>query len=145
MNYSERVMEIAALVAAVPGAGVVHARSRMAARWGDFLRLFQDPDDQRIRGWEITRKAPVDPQPPDLIETYALRAYFGLQDAAETDLTFQAHLDDVVRLFRDTPNLSFGVVEYGVRFGTIDERMFGDVLVHYAEGELQVRLDYDLF
>lgn len=116
----------------------------MSARWADFLRLFQD-EDKRVCGWEITRKAPVSPEPPDLVETYALRHYFGLQDAAETDLTFQAHLDDVVRLFRDTPNLSFGVVEYGVRFTTIDERMFGDVLCHFAEGELSVRLDYDLF
>lgn len=145
MEYQQRVDEIAALVAGVAGAGVVHNRTRLAGSWEDYLKKFKDAAIDRINGWEVTRKGPVEIRPPDAIETYVLRKYHGIADADATDHTFQAHLDAVIRLFRDTHNLSFGSVPIGLRVITIDERSFGGVLVHFAECELGVVSDYDTF
>lgn len=142
MTYQQRVDEIAALIATVAGAGIVHNRSRWVLDWGAFIGLFKAPDGH-VNGWEITRGPSEPTVGGDWIETYRLRKYYGLKDSDSSDLVFQEHLDSVVRKFRDTHNLSFGAVPIGVRITTIDERLFGNVLVHYAELSLGVTMEFE--
>lgn len=140
MNYQDRVTEIANAVAAVSGSGVVHNRSRLAPAWGKYTDRFKDPGG-KINGWEVTRKSGA-PGDTRWDEVYRLRKFYGLQDAASSDLVFQENLDAVARRFRDVPDLSFGSVPIGLTLLDIDERMFGSVLVHFAECELPVSLYY---
>lgn len=142
--YQQRVDEIAAMIAALPGAGRVHNRTRLTTRWADYLAVFQDVDG-RINGWEVTRRTPTEPRPPRVLETFVLRHVYGLRDEDATDLTFQEHLDAAVRLFRDQPDLSFGSVPVGLHVVENDIRQFGDVLCHFAECELEVHSYYKTF
>lgn len=140
-EYADRANEIKGVLDAIDGVGVVHNRIRLATEWGRFLELFKAPDGT-INGWDMTRQA-GDPQPPFWEEVWMLRHYRGLRDEDATDLTFQAHLDEVIRAFRDLPNLTFGSVPQGLKIIETDERMMGSVLCHYAECELRIALDYD--
>ncbi len=141
LEYEDRANEIKAVLDGVAGRHIVHNRIRLATDWGKFLSLFKD-DDGQVNGWDMTRQS-ASPEPPDWAEIWMLRHYRGLQDEHATDLTFQAHLDAVVRAFRDLPNLSVGSVPLGLKITETDERMMGSVLCHYAECELRIVLDYD--
>lgn len=143
MAYRDRVSEIAYAVQALPHAGIVHNRSRIATDWGRYIELFVDPATRRINGWEISRRAPSGTQDGShWDELYVLRKFYGVRDSDESDLAFQESIDEVARWFRDHPDLRFGNVVVGLRIAVIDERMFGDVLVHYAECELPVSFHY---
>lgn len=136
-DYTTRVEEIAALVSAIDGSGIVHARNRNTVNWGKFILLYQDTAG-RINGWQISRKAPAGTKDRRWEETYQLVKFYGIRDVDASDLTFQQNLDDVGRLFVDGLDLTFGSVAEGFRIPVIEERMFGDVLCHVAECEITV-------
>ncbi len=146
-TYQECVAAVAAVVAAIPGAGVVHDRTRFAADWGKYIQRFVDGSGV-VNGWEITRRS-ADPQPTDWNETYVLRKFRALRDEDASEHAFQEQLNAVARAFRDAPELQlasgqpFGSVPLGLRIVEADERMFGAVLCHYAECELLVITDMD--
>lgn len=143
--YAARVAAIKALLETLPRPGVIHDRSRWTVSWGQFLTLFKDPEDGRIRGWEITREDGTGELNPDWRETWVIRRYLGFNDQERTALLFQDDLDAAVRLFRDTPAFDFGVgVEGTVRIRFAHEVMLGDVLVHHAELELVTATEIDL-
>lgn len=134
--YSDRVSEVAAIVSAVSGSGLVHNRTRNTPDWGKFLLCFRDPGG-RINGWQITRRA-GGTAALRWEETYHLVKVFGMRDQDATDLTFQQNVDDVAREFVQGRDLTFGSVAAGFRITGIEERMFGDVVCHVADCEITV-------
>lgn len=144
MRYRDRVAAIAALIRALPDAGVVHERSRMSAHWAEYVRHFQ-ADDKRINGWEISRRRAL-PDSPRWQDTYRLRRFYGIRDQDASDLAFQESLDEAIRALGAGADLTledgtpWGWVADGLRIQEIEERMFGEVLVHFAECELPVTL-----
>lgn len=142
MTYAERVAELVAIVAAVDGAGLVHGRSRIAAKWKEFIDRFVD-EDRRVNGWEITRRV-GSPESPRWAETWRLTKYYGVKDEAASDHALQEHLDAVVRAFRpgDGAALTWGVMPQGLSIEVIEEAMFGDVLCHVARCQLVVQMSY---
>jgi hypothetical protein len=64
-----------------------------------------------------------------------IRGFYGCQDSAATENTFQGILDSVCNKFREDFDMdSEGEWRNPLQFGTIDYRLFGSVLCHYAEG-----------
>lgn len=138
-DYTTRVEEIAALVRAVDGSGLVHARNRNTANWGQFILFFRD-EQSRINGWQISRKAPAGTKDRRWEETYQLVKLYGIRDADASDFTFQTNLDDVGRVFVAGRDLTFGSVAEGFRIIAIEERVFGAVVCHVADCEITVSL-----
>jgi hypothetical protein len=141
MSYSDRAQALAGLIQSLPDAGVVHPRVRLVNEWSKYIRLFQAPDG-RINGWEITRRA-AGPWKELWSESWQIRRYFGIRDQDETGPLFQQSLDAAVKLFWENSQLSFGTLLSELRIVEADERMFGDVLCHYAECELITLMDYE--
>lgn len=145
---------VQAVIQGVSGAGQVHTYERHAPTWDRFLELFRTGDavsGYTIAGWMITRTAaPV--VRGEYGETFRchvlrLRGLRGLDDSEATEKAFQAHLDDVSDAFLADHTLGGAVFtthpEFGPMSGTVgldiadvQNRMFGKVLCHSAEGRL---------
>jgi hypothetical protein len=134
--YKDRVNEVAAIVAAVDGSGLVHSYTRNTPDWGKFLRYFL-ASDGRISGWQITRRSAATAT-QRWEEVYHLVKVLAIHDDGASDLIFQQNLDDVAREFVQGRDLSFGSVADGFRITGIEERMFGSVVCHVAECEITV-------
>jgi len=150
MAEPDIVEQIKAVLSGVSGMGVVHGYQRLATSWGKVLDLFKD-DEEKInaccisRSGIFTRQATVGEA--ELAYLFSVRFYMGLKDGTATERVFQALLDDVVDalIINDTLN---GACETthpdwgpmsgaaGLQVETIDHRMFGNVLCHFAEGKI---------
>jgi hypothetical protein len=139
-TYTERATEIAERIRLLPGAGVVHERTRYRLSWEEFIEAFRDPVSERIRGWQLVRrKAEEGDAATHDIETWHLLAFVGVEDAAGTALMIQEDVDALRASFAADPALSFGVVARPPRLLDVEERYFGDsVLCHCADVELVV-------
>jgi len=152
MSYPLIRAQAAAILGAVSGIGVVHEYQRMAATWEKFLDLFKDSNN-KINGCVITRTSRVNRQitlgQKEIAHIMALRFYMGLNDADETETTFQALVDAAVDTFQDndyetlndtclTTHPDWGPMNgaVGLQADIIDTRMFGSVLCHFAECKL---------
>jgi hypothetical protein len=141
--YERRVRALAVLFRGLPSAGVVHHYSRLTIHWADYVKRFVHQG--RIDGWEISRAAAT-PDSPRWQDTYRVRRFLVMNDAAASDLAFQASLDEAIRELGDGADLTledgtpWGWVAGGLSFPTIVETDFGGVLCHYAEGQLPVTL-----
>jgi len=146
-NYLAILADIKNKMDSIPDIGVVHDYERWASSWDQFISLFKSQAHNQIRGWEITRG----PVSEHLRGTYfrhhlfRIRGYMSLDDAQETDKTFQQLIEEVCNTFRnaqggaswfygngDAPENSPAQVEIN------EPRMFGSVLCHYAEILLSV-------
>lgn len=143
MNYRERVEEIAACLATLPGAGQVHARNRVTTDWGQYLERFKAED--RIAGWTVSRYSTPDGEgDAHHLEVYTLIRIYGVHDASASEWDFQQSLDDAIVYWRDNPALSWGTVVGKLKLGTIEERLFGaETLCHVAECVLTVAMYFD--
>lgn len=146
--------QIKAVVEAVSGAGMVYSYQRWASEYKAFLTLFKDTGD-KINGWVITRlqsrQNRMTQGEKERAHIYALRKYYGLNDADASELTFNSHIEAVVNAFNSEANESLndtcltinpdwgpmsGAV--GLQVEIIDMRMFGSVLCHFADCRLGV-------
>jgi len=143
--------QIAAILAAVDGAGVVHQYQRATAGdWGKFLNLFQDADG-KINTCMISRtdtaQQKVTMGEKELAHIFTLRFYYGLRDEQATELTFQEMLENVREAFNESETLNdtclttipdWGPMNgvAGLQIGGVSIRFFGNVLCHYAECRL---------
>jgi len=134
--------QIAIILAGVSGMGVVHEYQRWAATWEKFLDHFKDADN-KINGCCISRAAtPAFRKTMPTIERehkYMIRCYYGLNDAAGSELIFQALVEGIQNEFDSGSNYSLGgyVLNSGpLQVRIIEPRMFGGVLCHFAELEL---------
>ena len=133
--------KIAAMVASVPGTGVVHSRARGAANAEQFLLLFQDPDTKTILGFEVCRESDseVYDTADDSTQTHSfvIRGYKGLNDENNTYDAFQTLVEAVKDRFRFDHDLSGLQAEIGLvgalQVRVINEKVFGSILCHCAE------------
>ncbi len=158
MPVTDIIDAIAAALENVDGIGIIHKYERWSADWGRFLELFRTgrtSKDSRINGWTISRTSVQDGRTEYGVRwtahEFRLRGIYGLSDEDASELVFQALVDRVVDAFRSDPTLGGVCVttnphgygsttpdQYGVAVSTIENRMFGTVLCHYAEATLYV-------
>jgi hypothetical protein len=127
--------------------GVVHGRSRLSTNWRQYIERFKDATSGRIQGAEITRTGFSEHRATAFFRhhQFVIRVFLGFQDEAATEEIFQPLIDEICEKFRlAAPGASW---VYGdgdnpenspAQAPVIDERMFGDVLCHYAEIRLSV-------
>ncbi|HEY0019049.1 MAG TPA: hypothetical protein VGC13_22295 [Longimicrobium sp.] len=144
-RYRERAEEIAGVLRGLPGAGQVHARSRVTGRdWQAFVARFTD--GKRVAGWTVARSSGEqggdDGADAYWLDRWTLVRICGVHDATESEFAFQESLDDAVVWFRDNPGgLSFGTVVGELKLRVIEERLFGEAVCHVAECGLVVAMD----
>jgi hypothetical protein len=138
---------IKALVEGVDGVGVVHGRSRLATNWKKYIERFYFAETGRIQGAEITRTGFSEHRAGAYLRhhKFVIRVFLGFQDEAATEETFQPLIDEICEAFRTAgPEASWlygdgdNPANSPAQAPVIDERMFGDVLCHYAEIHLSV-------
>lgn len=143
MGLAEITAEIKTILEAVPGIGVVHEYERFAAEWGKFLEFFKDADG-RINGWTIgLRKIPVEREfIPTVLRKhdFVLRGYYGLNDAAASELAFRNLVEAILDAFQDVDTLNDTVLDSGpMQVEKIEPRLFGKVLCHCAVLTIEAR------
>lgn len=137
---------ILAKITATDSTGKAHAYSRWSADWSAFLALFQA--GAQIRGWTVSREATATRQATagevEQAHVFVIRGIMGLQDSAASETAFQALLDSLQAAFLADDRLG-GACEtlspdwgpmagsVGAQISTVETRMFGSVLCHYAE------------
>ncbi len=124
------------LVGAISDIGVVYDYERWAVDSARFIELFKTTIGGigQIRGVEITRGSAAEDETPERKHTYRLKCYMGLKDEDATEKTFNAIVEAICDAFRADQTIG-GVAEGHdyIQVATIELRMFGSVLCHYAE------------
>lgn len=126
----------------VSGIGPVHEYIRLAKDWGTVLARFKDSHN-KINSWMITREAtPGEEDTRDSFERIhhmKLIGVYGVQDSAATELTFQDLVEAIVAALHADTELGGTTYRSGpVQVATVEHRMFGAVLCHYAELRVDV-------
>jgi hypothetical protein len=121
--------------------GMVHLYERWAADWNVFLGYFRDPETGRIFGSEIRRAArrgqKLSAMEEQITHTFIIKSYLAVQDADQTELLFNQKLEELAARFRHNQTLNGSCDDASaLSVETIDERMFGGVLCHYAESSI---------
>jgi len=134
--------EIRNIILSVTGIENVHEYERWTVRAEKFLDAFKDSND-RINGWEISRRITEEFKKStgswQRIYTFIIRGYYGVQDAAESELAFDALIELIADKFRANPNLNTTCVFHDwLQVDLVEPRMFGNILVHYCELSLRV-------
>lgn len=150
--------QIAVILSAVDGVGVVHQYERLATDWKKFLDLYKDPNG-KINGWSITRQrtsAQLLSWDEDTIQThhFVIRGIYGLQDEAGSELVFQDMIEAITEAFRTNDDLNGtclnttptsgvpgGATESisGIQAEVVEQKNIGGVLCHYCELHLVVQ------
>jgi len=144
MSESAIRAEIAAIVGGVADIGKVYDYERHASSWAKFIQLFKATigGQPQIRGWEISRVRVAEtletlgggPAATDNKHTYAIQGYLGVNDAEASEKTFEALIEEIRAAFRANPTLNGAADGHDyIQAETIDTRMFGSVLCHYAK------------
>jgi len=129
--------QIKSILSGVTGVSNVHDYQRWADRWDAFLSYFKDSNDT-INGWTITReKTPAlcaSVTHDERRHAFRIRGYYGLRDADETEITFQALIEAVCAAFRAKRTLNSTAEDTDpVQVEIVELRVFGTVLCHYCE------------
>lgn len=150
MSRASITAALAAIIEEVPGIGMVHARDRYSPDWTKFLENFKSAEG-KINGCLITRKTTVKQRRTigevERGHILVIRMIYGLQDAANSAEAFQLLVDAVEAAVDadetlagtcETTNPDWGPMAeaVGLQIDTIDIRIFGSVLCHYAECRL---------
>ena len=118
--------------------GRVHDYERLPTTVKGFLDLFQDPTTGKIFGWEITRRGfrvqRVTMGKWKIVHRYLIRGFYGIEDAAATELAVNALADILVLDF--TRQKIAGTQGEQLPEGKVEQWMFGNVLCHRVEIEL---------
>jgi len=144
MSLDAMIEAVGDILLTVTGVGTkVHKYQRWGADEAAFKALFVDGD--KILGWTITREASssVDYTGGTSRDSHLLvvRGYMGLQDAANTEKTFQNLLEAIRATFQPNRRLKVAGISHAhtsdrMQVRVVDHRMFGSAggyLVHYAE------------
>ena len=145
MNRTEEIRgAIINRLVAVPGIGQVYRYQRYAAQQSEFRRLYQVGD--QVLDWYVRRMATA-----ERVDTIAwneehrqwrIEGVMSLNDAAASEITFDALIDEIRSTFRGNETLD-DVVETtvvnnqaGVQLETSGPVMFAGVLCHRAQMSL---------
>lgn len=142
------------ILSGVPGIGIIHDYERLAVDWNKFLDFYKAADG-KINGWTITRDATPERWLTNIdyerVFEMAIRGYYGLQDAAASEIAFQALIEGICDEFRGNDTLNgtcettcpeFGGMagKSGIQVVAVEPRMFGGVLCHYCELRLGAQI-----
>jgi len=145
--------QIDTTVNAVSNIGIVHDYERWAADWSNILDYFKTEisSEEVIRGWTITCESFT--QTLEQFNrgylrhyTYKIRGYFGVDDAAESEKTAVAIVEDVVEALDADDTLHDPDTYYKmfpVDCTIFEARTFAGVLCHYAEVTLEIEEWHD--
>ena len=126
----------------ITGIGSVHDFERWAISWQKFLQLYAwtDPNtnETTIRGWTLSRISTAEDRQTtasNLAHHEILcRGIMGLDDDSASEKTFQNLIEEIRLTFRPELYLtSNAYIESPVEVRTVEVRIVGDVLCHYAE------------
>lgn len=130
--------------------GNVYDYERWAKDWQTFLSLFKDANNV-INGWMFSRIATPQRQATlgekERAHIFALRGIRGLKDEDATEKMFQDHIEDIVSAFDADETLGGACLSInpdwgpmsgatGLQITEVNNRVFGTVLCHFAEGRL---------
>ncbi len=144
---------IVATLAAVPGAGMVHAYERYAAGQTGLRAVYAATEDGQdvLQGWFVRRAAfaaaRVTPGRRRVTTTWELTGYRALADAAASELVMDALVDAIAQAFDENPSLG-GLVRVrqqadpaGITLEEATPVMFAGVLCHAARLRLVTEHD----
>lgn len=149
-NYVAILAALVALIDSASGVENVYGYQRHVADWKALMDLFKvatgvAPNQTfRVHGWTVSRSA-VEEEWLTNVEcirthTFKVRGFYGVQDSANTEASFNALLEAIGNTCRADFTAS-ATAEWRdpLSFQTIDHRIFGGILCHYAEGTCRVR------
>lgn len=124
----------------IPGVGKVYDYERWNNDMAAFIALFLN-EDKKIYGWEITRVGvPAIARIGSkykVTHSYRFKGYYGLQDSAASEKSFNAIVDAVILKFI-SKKIAGSELHTVPTVGILDARLYGSVLCHYAEVNIQV-------
>jgi hypothetical protein len=123
--------------------GIIHPYERYAKAWDRFLALLTDPATQTIRAATITRESGtgqrVAPSGADRYPVYVVRLYWALNDANASEVAFDEAVEAAqTALAQDVRLGGLADLVDEPKLRRQEPRMYGAVLVHYAEIALTV-------
>jgi hypothetical protein len=150
--------QIKTILSGVPGIGVVFDYNRLAVDYGKMLALFKDTDG-RINTVMFAREkmakriTTIGGAPQEKAHIFLIRAIMGLRDDQATGILFDDQLTAIEENFEEHIDLNGSCLTTipdwgpmsglaGVQIDLSEERMFGNVLCHYAELRL-CALEYE--
>ncbi len=142
MSQPAILAAIKAKLLLVDGITIVHDYERYCKDMTTFLNLFKT-DDNLFHGWMISRSAMTSEQSSRTqtrrTHRYKILGIYALDDSAASEKIFQAIIESIINAFdadADLGGICAGAAP--MRAETIDNRIFGNVLCHYAELYLDV-------
>lgn len=136
---------LVAVIAAVPDIGAVHDYERYAKANAEFLAAYQTTisGQPQIRGWFVQLKATKSTSPfagrVSVTHEWEIHGYLGLDDAAQSEKTFNDLTDTLRQAFKASESLG-GVVSNtvldqaaGLQVELIEKVLFAGVLAHHAQ------------
>lgn len=134
-------------IEAVSGSGVVHDRPRHTFEPDEFIALFKDTADNKLRTWIIrVTESPDEEDPAGFLFLVRRRVqvegwFGGMVDTPETWTAHRTLVDNVKSGLTGNPAV-FGTAPLAtprdITVSPIDESQFGDVVVHHVIMEFQV-------
>lgn len=137
---------LAAIIGGVSGIGQVHQRDRYSPGWAKIQEHFASGG--HLNACMISRKTTAKQQRTlgevEKGHVFVIRMVYGLNDASDSESTFQALIDSVEAAIDadltlnntcETTQPDWGPMAgaIGLQIDIIDFRQFGTVLCHYAE------------
>ncbi|MGD0020828.1 MAG: hypothetical protein ABSC54_00850 [Smithellaceae bacterium] len=140
--------QIKVILSGVPDIGMVHDYTRLAVDYTTVLNFFKTPDGQ-FKGVMFAREKMAKERGSSWARAhvFVFRAIMALNDGKQSGIQFDGMLDAIEREFEKYDDLNgtcstcmpdFGPMagHAGMQITIIEERMFGNVLCHYAEMRL---------
>lgn len=144
--------QIKIILSGVEGVGRVHDYTRFAADYARLLELFKTPEGRIgavmfARERMLKQKMTIGGASAERAHIFRFRAVMGMEDAKATGIIFDDLLDRIEREFEKYDDLNGACLtcspdwgpmsgQTGMQITLIEERMFGNVLCHYAEMSL---------
>jgi hypothetical protein len=142
MALATILAEVRTILLTVSGISpLVYTRERWAAQASTVRSLYAT--NGRLHAWTITRQASTETRlatghENERRHTLMLRGYYALDDAADSETTFQTLIEAICTAFRTLPNLNSTVAtSEPLQVELVEPRMFCEVLCHYAELRLE--------
>jgi hypothetical protein len=142
MSESSIRTQIKSVLESVSGIGIVHGYERYSRSLAEFFNLMTSSG--KINGWTIHRQSTEssrDTMPTIQREhVYKISGLYELDDAANSENTFQGLLDAIYSAFKSNYNLNGTALNSDpVKIDNVDTEEYGNKLFHVAELTLIVQ------
>ncbi len=131
---------LTALVSGVAAVGTVHEGRRLTSDWNGFIDQFVTGG--KVNGWTVNRRSFTEDRMDSLENlrrtTFVICGYYTLATpaagVATSESEFDAMIEGICNAVRDTYTMTAtSELSSPAQLAIKDERVFGDVLVHYCE------------